>query len=88
MKRLFVRQGFRGLKLGKLLVEAAIAWAQGAGYEAMYLDTVPAAMPEANGMYAAMGFEQVEGYNDNLVADVIFFRRGLEGSRNRKQERG
>jgi hypothetical protein len=43
----------------------------------MYLDTVPAAMPEANGMYAALGFERVGRYNNNTVGDVVFFRRGL-----------
>ena len=77
MKRLWVEGGFRGLGLGRRLVEDAIHWAKGAGFETMYLDTVPAAMPEANRLYAAMGFERVERYNDNLVEDVVFFRRGL-----------
>jgi GNAT superfamily N-acetyltransferase len=79
MKRLWVEPEFRGLGLGRRLVEAAIEWAAGVGYEAMYLDTVPAAMPEANAMYAAMGFEKVGRYNDNLIEGVIFFRRGLGG---------
>ena len=79
LKRLWVPPAFRGMRLGKLLMEKAIRWAANAGYEAMYLDTVPAAMPEANGMYAAMGFERVERYNNNLVEDVIFFRLNLLG---------
>jgi hypothetical protein len=54
-----------------------MTWAEGVGYEAMYLDTVPAAMPEANAMYAALGFERVGRYNDNMIGDVVFFRRGL-----------
>ncbi|WP_213806587.1 GNAT family N-acetyltransferase [Granulicella sp. dw_53] len=77
MKRLWIEPSARGLGLGRRLVEAAIAWATTAGYEAMYLDTVPAAMPQANGMYKAMGFESVERYNDNLAEDVVFFRRKL-----------
>ena len=77
MKRLWVEDGFRGLRLGRLLVEAAIAWAQQEGFEAMYLDTVPAAMPEANRLYEAMGFVPVERYNKNPVADLVFFRRDL-----------
>lgn len=77
MKRLWVEPGFRGLGLGRRLVKVAIEWAARVGYEAMYLDTVPAAMPEANGMYAAMGFERVGRYNDNLIEDVVFFRRRL-----------
>jgi ribosomal protein S18 acetylase RimI-like enzyme len=77
MKRLWVGLEFRGLGLGRRLAEAALAWAVKAGYEAIYLDTVPTAMPEANGLYAALGFEQVGRYNDNLAEDVVFFRRSL-----------
>jgi len=77
LKRLWVGNGFRGLRLGRRLMEEAMEWARRVGYGAMYLDTVPAAMPEANALYAALGFERVQRYNDNPVADVVFFRRGL-----------
>jgi GNAT superfamily N-acetyltransferase len=77
MKRLWVEGGFRGHGLGRRPVKEAIGWAEGAGFEAMYLDTVPAAMPEANRMYEAMGFVRVQRYNENPIADVVFFRRGL-----------
>ena len=53
--------------------------AERAGYEAMYLDTVPAAMPEANRLYEAMGFRRVERYNESPISDVVFFRLSLEG---------
>jgi GNAT superfamily N-acetyltransferase len=78
IKRLWVDSSFRGLRLGRRLVEAAIAWAQRERFEAMYLDTVPAAMPEANRLYEAMGFVPVERYNKNPLADVVFFRRDLQ----------
>jgi GNAT superfamily N-acetyltransferase len=78
MKRLFVPNAFRGFKLGRQLVEAAIAWAQQQGFQGMYLDTVPAAMPEANRLYESMGFVPVERYNKNPVADLAFFRRDLQ----------
>lgn len=77
MKRLWVDGAFRGKGLGRRLVEEACGWAKLMGFEAMYLDTVPAAMPEANRLYQMMGFERVERYNENPVADVVFFRRGL-----------
>jgi hypothetical protein len=80
MKRLWVDASFRGLRLGRLLVEAAIAWAQQQRFEAMYLDTVPAAMPEANRLYEAIGFMPVERYNKNPLAGVVFFRRDLQKS--------
>ena len=58
-------------------MQAAIDHARAAGATAIYLDTVPAAMPEANRLYEAMGFEPVPRYNDNNVADIAFFRLGL-----------
>jgi N-acetylglutamate synthase-like GNAT family acetyltransferase len=81
MKRLWVDGAFRGLGLGRRLVQESIQWAKQQGLETMYLDTVPAAMPEASRLYAAMGFERVERYNDNPVADVEFFRLSLDGGR-------
>lgn len=78
MKRLYVDPSFRGLKLGKQLIEQSIAWARSQNYEAMYLDTVPAAMPEANALYERLGFQQVERYNQNPVPGIVFYRLPLE----------
>ena len=72
MKRLWVDGTFRGFGLGRRLVEDAIHWAKRQGFETMYLDTVPAAMPEANRLYAAMGFERVERYNENPLPGGSF----------------
>jgi GNAT superfamily N-acetyltransferase len=69
----------RGLGLGRRLVEEAIGWAKRMGFDAMYLDTVPAAMPEANRLYEAVGFQRVERYNKNPVSEVVFYRLGLTG---------
>lgn len=77
MKRLWVGDRFRGLRLGRLLVEEAISWATQRGFEAIYLDTVPAAMPDANRLYASFGFERVQQYNDNPVAGLAYFRKNL-----------
>lgn len=75
LKRLWVGAEFRGLGLGRRLVEEALMWAKREGFDAMYLDTVPSAMPEANHLYEAMGFKKVPRYNKNPIADVVFFRR-------------
>ena len=77
LKRLWVRPAFRGHSLGRRLVHAALEQAAALGSAAVYLDTVPAAMPEANRLYTSLGFEPVERYNQNPVADVAFFRRAL-----------
>jgi len=81
VKRLWVGNGFRGLRLGRLLMEKAIEWTTSEGFESMYLDSVPAAMPEANRLYASLGFSPVERYNQNPVANVEFFRKSLANVR-------
>jgi GNAT superfamily N-acetyltransferase len=77
MKRLWVEPRFRGMRIGRRLVEDGIEWARRQGMRAMYLDTLPAAMPEANQLYGAMGFERVEPYHGNCTPDVEFFRLNL-----------
>jgi GNAT superfamily N-acetyltransferase len=77
LKRLWVEPEARGLRLGLTLMEAAIAHAVRLGCTAMYLDTVPAAMPEANRLYESLGFHRVDRYNENPVTDVVFFRKLL-----------
>jgi len=77
MKRLWVTSGFRGLSLGRRLIEEALAWAEQHSFEAMYLDTVPAAMPEANRLYASLGFRPAERYNHNPIDGVAFFSKPL-----------
>jgi GNAT superfamily N-acetyltransferase len=78
VKRLWVEIGFRGHGLGRRLMEEALAWARRMGFEAIYLDTVPGAMPEANRLYEVMGFKRVARYNSNPVVDVVFYRLGIE----------
>jgi GNAT superfamily N-acetyltransferase len=77
MKRLWVEPDFRGMRLGRRLVEEAIQWARREGMKAMHLDTIAAAMPEANRLYAAMGFVRVEPYHGDCTTDVEFFRLDL-----------
>ena len=77
LKRLWVRPQFRGIGLGRRLVEAAVERARAVGAAAICLDTVPAAMPEANRLYLALGFRQAEPHNDTRVPGIGFFRLDL-----------
>jgi putative acetyltransferase len=83
MKRLWVRPEFRGQSVGLALAKDLIRYAQGRGYIAMYLDTVPTAMQSANGIYKRLGFQAVERYNTNPILGVNpavrveFFRLAL-----------
>jgi putative acetyltransferase len=77
MKRLWVGDRFRGLGLGRRLIEDAITRASEHGFASMYLDTVPTAMPEAVRLYISLGFVPVERYNDNPVDGLAFFAKDL-----------
>src|SRR5277367_3199123 len=54
MKRLWTEPKFRGMGIGRRLVEEAVQWARRERMTAMYLDTISLAMPEAVRLYAAM----------------------------------
>jgi GNAT superfamily N-acetyltransferase len=57
-KRLFVRPQYRGLGIGRALLEWLIAEARAAGYREMVGDTLPV-MDRALAMYDRIGFERV-----------------------------
>jgi len=77
MKRLFVRDGLRGRGVGGALARAAIAWARGAGYHRMLLDTLPS-MGEAQQLYARLGFREVPPYRWNPVPGARFMELLLD----------
>jgi ribosomal protein S18 acetylase RimI-like enzyme len=78
MKRLYVRDAFRGLHLGRRLAQALMAGAAGAGYEAMLLDTL-APMRAARALYASLGFVAVPPYYLNPLADTLYLKADLRG---------
>ena len=73
MKRVWVEPQFRGLGVGRGLVQAATAWAQTQGSGCVVLDTVNEAMPEAARLYQSLGFVEISRFNDNPVAGVRFY---------------
>jgi len=77
MKRLFLRPGFRGKGLGRVLVEAAVQEARQLGYKRMRLDTVPGKMDDAIALYRSFGFREIEPYYDTPLNQTIFMELEL-----------
>jgi ribosomal protein S18 acetylase RimI-like enzyme len=73
MKRLYVRQAFRGLGIGRALAEAILNMARQAGYSYVLLDTLDD-MESARAMYVDLGFEEIPPYYHNPIAGAHYLR--------------
>ena len=73
MKRLFVRPGFRGNKLGMRLTTKMIELSQALGYNSLQAETVPDKMGFAVSIYRQNGFALVQQSLDNPI--VLMERR-------------
>ncbi len=76
MKRLYVREEYRGRHLGKLLTERIISDAKEIGYRSLYLDTLPF-LTTAIRMYEEIGFQYIPSYNDSPLDDTVFMKLDL-----------
>lgn len=76
MKRLFVRPAFRGLGLGRRLVDAIVLAAEQAGYATMLLDTL-SDMESARALYQEVGFVETEPYYHNPLAGAHYLMLDL-----------
>ncbi len=77
MKRLYVRNGFRGLGLGRQLAQAALDAARQAGYTSVLLDTLDD-MEAARTLYEDLGFEEIPPYYHNPIAGAHYLKADLE----------
>jgi len=77
MKRMYVREKFRGKGIGRRLASAVIKEAKEIGYKEMRLDTV-AWMKEAINLYLSIGFNEIESYRYNPIPGSRFFSLNLK----------
>jgi ribosomal protein S18 acetylase RimI-like enzyme len=76
MKRLYVKSKYRGVGMGKKLVDESIKKAKEKGYKYMKLDTL-ASMKGAVSLYRSKGFIDIESYIYNPFEDALFMQLKL-----------
>lgn len=79
MKRLYVRPEFRGMGLGRMLVEAIVSEAREKAYTFMRLDSLPE-QERAQGLYKAFGFTYIDAYTRNPVEGARFMELHLNSA--------
>lgn len=77
MKRLYVRQSFRGLGLGRQLSEAILDAARRSGYSCVLLDTLDD-MESARALYEDLGFEEIPPYYHNPHAGAHYLKVDID----------
>jgi putative acetyltransferase len=76
MKRLFVREEYRGKGIGRILTEKIIADAKEIGYSAIRLDTLQR-METARSLYSKLGFTVIPAYYNNPMDEVVYMELKL-----------
>jgi ribosomal protein S18 acetylase RimI-like enzyme len=76
IKRLYVRDRFRGRGLGRRLTERVVADARRIGYRRIVLDTL-STMTVAIALYRSLGFVETLPYYNNPIPGARFFARSL-----------
>lgn len=76
LKRLFIRDEFRGLGMSKLLIKHIINDAKEAGYQQILLDTLNTMKP-AISLYLSFGFKEIEPYYENPLEGATYFSLDL-----------
>jgi putative acetyltransferase len=76
MKRLYVRERFRGLGLGRQLAEDIMDAAREAGYACVLLDTLNE-MESARSLYEDLGFAEIPPYYENPIPGAHYLKADL-----------
>lgn len=75
MKRLYVKQEFRGSKIGNALAEVVIQQSRKTGYNSMRLDFIAPRSSES--LYRSLGFKEIAPYEDIPVEGAVFMELKL-----------
>ena len=76
LKRMYVKDAYRGLKIGVELLRQSIDLAKALGYKKLRLDTL-ANMTKAQQLYHSFGFYEIDAYRYNPLAGTIYMEKDL-----------
>ena len=76
MKRLYVRNEFRGKHIGSILTKKIIEDAKEIGYKHVLLDTL-SFLENAINIYKKIGFYEIEQYNNSPMENAIYLKLDL-----------
>jgi ribosomal protein S18 acetylase RimI-like enzyme len=77
MKRLFVKDAFKGTGVGRALAARAVKAGRELGYKRMLLDTL-AHMTPAIDLYTRLGFQPIAAYYNNPISDAVYLSMMLQ----------
>lgn len=79
MKRLYVRKKFRGLGIGRRLINIVIENALKMDYQYIRLDTLPT-MKKAQSLYTSLGFYDIDPYVYNPIEGTRYMELKLKNN--------
>lgn len=76
LKHMYVKDDYRGLKIGVELLQRSIDLAKTLGYQKLRLDTL-ANMTKAQQLYKSFGFYGIDAYRYNPLEGTIYMEKDL-----------
>lgn len=77
LKRLYVKDSYRGYKVGVTLLENALESAKNLGYKKIRLDVIPT-LQKAKELYLSFGFYEIAPYFNNPVEGTTYMEKKLQ----------
>jgi ribosomal protein S18 acetylase RimI-like enzyme len=76
IKRMYIRESFRGRRVARTLLTECITIGQTAGFKRLRLDT-HSTMTPARTLYESAGFVEIAPYWDHPIPNVVFYELAL-----------
>ena len=80
LKRLYVKETYRGHGVGKDLFNASMLFARELNYESVVLETLPEKMKAAQFLYGEYGFKIIPAYGTNSDDDIEYYGYSFENN--------